>query len=305
MLTLPGGEGETELAIRQDGTYLITGGLGGLGLAVAEWLAERGARHLLLLGRRVPTAAVQLQLDALAAQGVTVTVAQADVSDKQRLQAILDQIDAAYPLCGVIHGAGVLDDGALQQQNSARFAKVLAPKVQGAWNLHLLTQGMALDFFVLFSSAAALLGSRGQANYAAANAFLDALAHHRHAQGLPGLSIDWGAWAEVGMAAQLVRTQRTQLAAQGMRAIAPAQGVAALAHLLGQPTPQVGVIPVNWATVMDNGAFSNPFFDAFRAQALTAAQHAVNATSQSIRQQLALATPTRLTACYCPMCNVK
>jgi acyl carrier protein len=105
------------------------------------------------------------------------------------------------------------------------------------------------------------------------------------------LSIDWGAWAEVGMAAQLVRTQRTQLAAQGMRAIAPAQGVAALAHLLGQPTPQVGVIPVNWATVMDNGAFSNPFFAAFRKQAPTAAQHTVNATSQSIRQQLALATP--------------
>jgi myxalamid-type polyketide synthase MxaB len=240
-------------AVHADATYLVTGGLGGLGLAVARWLAERGTRHLLLVGRRGPGAEAQAQLAALAESGVVVTVAQADVSDRAAVASLLDGIDAAHPLRGVIHAAGVLDDGALMQQSSERFARVFAPKVAGAWHLHELTQvlaqrtGQELDFFVLFSSGSSVVGNQGQAIYAAANAFLDALAHRRRALGLPGLSINWGAWAEVGMAAGLVKRQAAQLAAQGTGVIAPEQGLAVLGHLIRRHSPQVAVLPVNWS----------------------------------------------------------
>jgi len=149
------------------------------------------------------------------------------------------------PLRGVVHAAGVLADGILLQMDPARFRAVMAPKVDGAWNLHVLTAGRALDFFVLFASAAGVLGSPGQGNYAAANAFLDALAHHRQARGLAALSIDWGPWSEVGLAARPDRGGR--LAAQAMKSLDPGQGVACLARLWSTPAPQVGVMPVDWA----------------------------------------------------------
>ncbi|MCB0183410.1 MAG: SDR family NAD(P)-dependent oxidoreductase, partial [Caldilineaceae bacterium] len=241
-----------EIVIREDATYLITGGMGGIGLAVADWLATQGARHLLLLGRSQPNAGAQERIAALREQGVTVTVAQADVTDYAQLDTTLVQIDASAPLRGVIHSVGVMDDGALLQQSWERFARVFAPKIQGAWHLHTLTKELPLDFFVLFSSGASLLGSRGQANHAGANAFLDAFAHYRHAQGLPALAINWGAWAEIGAAADLVRTTQAQMAEAGQGVIPPAQGIAALAHLLfgelgRQEVSQVGVTPILWA----------------------------------------------------------
>ena len=136
------------------------------------------------------------------------------------------------------------------QQQWTRFAAVMAPKVAGAWNLHLLTQELKLDHFVLFSSAASVLGATGQGNYAAANAFLDALAHYRRAQGLPGMSINWGPWAEVGMAA----TDRigVRLAAQGIEALTPARGLAALGQLLQHPVAQIGVLPIDWPTFLSS-----------------------------------------------------
>ncbi|MEZ4681402.1 MAG: SDR family NAD(P)-dependent oxidoreductase [Caldilineaceae bacterium] len=239
-----------QIAIRADGTYLVTGGLGGLGLQTALWLVDQGARHLLLLGRSHPQPAAQQQLAALAANGVTVTVAQADVTDRARLYDLLSAIDERYPLRGMIHSAGVLDDGALVQQEWSRFHKVLAPKVQGAWHLHTLAAELSaqvdLDFFVLYSSAAGLMGSRGQANHAAANAFLDALAHYRAAQGLPARSINWGAWSEVGAAAEKVAREAQQMQQQGIGIISPTQGVTVLGALLEQGAAQVGVIPINW-----------------------------------------------------------
>lgn len=240
------GEIPEQQVIRADGTYLITGGLGALGLLAARWLVEAGATHLLLLGRSQPNAAAQATLTELRQLGATVTIAQVDVADAGQMAAVLRTIDAAFPLRGVIHAAGVLDDGALINQLWSRFTPVLAPKMLGAWHLHCLTKETPLDFFVLFSSVAALLGSAGQANHAAANAFLDALAHTRRSQGLPALSINWGAWANVGQAAGYV----AQLAGTGMSAIAPAQGVAVLAHLLGKGQAelgaQVGVVPLDW-----------------------------------------------------------
>lgn len=151
------------------------------------------------------------------------------------------------PLAGVVHAAGVLDDGVLLQQDWQRFHGVMAPKIDGAWNLHVLTRNMPLDFFVCFSSVAAVLGSPGQGNYAAANAFMDGLAHHRGALGLPGLSINWGPWAEVGMAAGQGRQGQARWATGGLQAIPPDQGLLALGQLLRSGAVQVGVIPVDWS----------------------------------------------------------
>ncbi|MEZ4737709.1 MAG: SDR family NAD(P)-dependent oxidoreductase, partial [Caldilineaceae bacterium] len=271
-------------------TYLITGGLSGLGLATAEWLASQGATQLLLMGRSQPTSAAEAQLTELRNQGISVTVAQADVTNRVQVQATLDSIDPAYPLRGIIHAAGVLDDGALMQQSWARFAKVLAPKIQGAWHLHELSKALPLDFFVLFSSSASLLGKRGQANHAAANAMLDALAHFRRAQGLPALTINWGGWSEIGSAAELIRTQQTELASQGVGVIAPQQGIAALASLIAQPVAQVAVMPMQWSRYLATSAVPSAFLADFVDQVATASAPtpptATPKTGSNIRERL-------------------
>lgn len=237
---------EQQLPIRSDRTYLITGGLRGLGLLTAQWLVEQGARYLVLIGRRQPTSETQRKLDEWRAAGATITVACVDVTNRSRVADVFAAVDPAHPLAGVIHAAGVLADGALQQQDQMRFRKVLAPKLLGTWNLHTLTKGMDLDFFVLFSSVAGLLGNGGQVNHAAANAFLDVFAHYRQAQQLPGVSINWGAWAEVGAAAEIVKQSRTQFVSTGIGAISPSLGLQTFAHLFGQPTAQVAVAPIDW-----------------------------------------------------------
>jgi NAD(P)-dependent dehydrogenase (short-subunit alcohol dehydrogenase family)/acyl carrier protein len=236
---------ESSPTIRAGGTYLITGGLGGIGLAVARWLVAQGARCLALVGRSDPPESTQAILNELRSEGATVVTVRADASRREEAARVLDQIDRELPpLCGVLHAAGVLDDGVITQLTAPRLRAALAPKVDGAWHLHELTRERPLDCFVLFSSAAALLGSPGQANYAAANAFLDSLAHHRHALGLPALSINWGPWAEVGLAAaQANRGQR--LALQGIGSLTRAQGLQALGRLLGQPAPQAAVLKFN------------------------------------------------------------
>nr|AHN91574.1 polyketide synthase [Cylindrospermopsis raciborskii CHAB358] len=235
----------SKMPIRPDATYLITGGFGGLGLLVARWMVEQGATHLFLMGRSQPKPAAQKQLQEIAALGATVTVVQADVGIRSQVADVLAQIDKAYPLAGIIHTAGVLDDGILLQQNWARFSKVFAPKLEGAWHLHTLTEEMPLDFFICFSSTAGLLGSGGQANYAAANAFLDAFAHHRRIQGLPALSINWDAWSQVGMAVRLQQasSQSTTVGQDSSTLeISPEQGLQIFAYLLQQPSAQIAAI---------------------------------------------------------------
>ena len=183
-----------------EATYLITGGLGGLGRAVATWLVEQGARHLVLMGRSAPSASAQQTLDALRKAGAHVVVARGDVARADDVASVIESIRMSMPpLRGVVHAAGVLDDGIVAHLDQRRLRDVMAPKVDGAWNLHALTRDVDLDFFVLFSSAASVLGSPGQAHYAAANSFLDALAWHRRAEGRSALSINWGPWAEVGL----------------------------------------------------------------------------------------------------------
>ncbi len=206
------GEVPPPLRLRDDATYLISGGLGGIGWPLVEAWIERGARHLVLLGRSAPSAEQQRRLADHAQRGVTVRVLGADVTDGAALAARWATLQGDLPpLRGVVHAAGVLDDAALLRHTERHLRDVLAPKLLGGENLLRLTEGAPLDFFVLFSSLAGVLGSPGQASYAAANAGLDALAHELRGRGVPALSIAWGPW-EVGFAAGHQET----LAARGV-----------------------------------------------------------------------------------------
>jgi aryl carrier-like protein len=168
----------------------------------------------------------------------------ADVCDPQDVRRALDLPGHMPPLRGIVHSAGVLDDGLATELDRERIARVMAPKVAGAWNLHLATGAHELDFFVLFSSVIGVLGAPAQASYAAANAFLDALAHFRRSRGLPALSIDWSGWSEIGMAAEASRHGRSIVSEVGT--LSPAQGVEALGRLLETGEAQVAVLPFRW-----------------------------------------------------------
>lgn len=231
-----------------DGSYLITGGLGALGLTLAEWLVQQGARHLVLTSRQGllnQSEEKQQKIRALENQGATVKVVAADVSDYQQMSQLFAQIQLNSPkLRGIIHAAGVLNDCSIAQMDSETFTKVFQPKVTGAWNLHQLTQDLSLDFFVCFSSMSALLGSRGQLHYAAANSFLDGLVYHRQSLGLPGLSINWGPWAEGGMATQ---GYEVGLKRMGIEPLEPTAALQVLGGLLGSASMQTMVAAINWS----------------------------------------------------------
>jgi acyl transferase domain-containing protein/acyl carrier protein len=229
-----------------DARYLIVGGLGDLGLLLAQWLVDHGARYLALMSRREPAVAERAAVARLETSGAEVRLIRGDVAKEAEVaQAVGTLRRLPQPLRGVFHCAGLLDDGVLEQQTWRRFEHVLAPKVIGAWNLHRCTRDLPLDFFVLFSSVASLLGSPGQANHAAANAYLDALAWHRRADRLSAVSINWGAWASIGAAARSGLSER--LALRGFGEIAPDEGLAALQSLLVWPKPQIGMVPIDWS----------------------------------------------------------
>jgi short-subunit dehydrogenase/acyl carrier protein len=217
---------------------LITGGTGGVGLRFAEWLVSRGARHLQLLSRRGGDATSEAVIAPLRAKGADVRIVRIDIADAVGLKTLLEEIPKSAPLKGILHAAGVLDDHSLLGQSFASFVEVARPKWTGAWNLHLLTHGLKLDFFVLFSSATALIGMPGQANYSAANNMLGSLAAYRHGRGLPALSIAWGPWAGAGMAAAL------HPADFGFGWITAEEGTAALERLLTTGEAEATVLPV-------------------------------------------------------------
>ncbi|HEY2517940.1 MAG TPA: SDR family NAD(P)-dependent oxidoreductase [Polyangiaceae bacterium] len=226
--------------IRSDGTVLVTGGLGGLGLRIAECLVEhRGARHLVLVGRSAASAERTARIEALRAKGATVAVAQADVADLAQVRALLASIPSDAPLRVVVHAAGVAGSAPVVDLDDARLSAIFAPKAQGAWNLHVATAGMPLDYFVLFSSIQAVVGSATQGGYAAANAFLDALAHQRRSEGLIAQSLNWGAWAGEGMASRLDETERVRLARAGFGMITADEGIRLFERAIDRSEPQL------------------------------------------------------------------
>ena len=237
--------------IRADGTYLITGGAGALGLHVAHYFSERGAGALILAGRREMSDSARQQVTQMEARGTRVVFVSVDVTDPvslERIDTVLAQ--GLPPLRGVIHSAGVLDDGTLASQNLSRFKTVLDSKVRGTWNLHQMTRDLPIDFFILFSSAAAIWGNAGQGNYAAANSFLDSLAHERNRQGLPAVSINWFAWSGEGMAKDLSDMLNRGLL-RGFEPIEPQEGLDALYDLLGGSPAQIVAVPVDWKVVFE------------------------------------------------------
>ena len=200
-----------------------------------------------LVGRRAPEPSAQAVIHELEQAGAEMLVLRADVSNREDVQSVFEQADKRALVRGIVHAAGILDDGVLLQQNAERFRRTMAPKVAGAWNLHEATLERDLDFFVCFSSAASLLGSRGQGNYAAANAFLDGLACYRRARGLPALSINWGPWGEVGMAATMDERATRRMHEQGWEPLQTKEGMEILGELMADGEIQVGVLPIQWS----------------------------------------------------------
>lgn len=236
--------------IKPGRSYLVTGGLGGLGLEIMNWLAEKGAQSIVLIGRSAPSEEAGRKIDAVRGMGVDVVTLRADVTDAGDVAKVVETIEKGrHPLAGIIHSAGVLDDGTIMLQTPEKFNKVLAPKVKGAWNLHQLTQHIELDFFVCFSSIASIVGWAGQSNYASANAFMDTLAFHRRALGKPALTINWGPWGGSGMAASLDARDIQRMKDAGMEALSPEQGLAAMSRLLAYKVPQAGVFDLNWSLI--------------------------------------------------------
>ena len=228
---MPEAPGAPAARVTAEGSYLVTGGLGALGLIAARWLVAHGARHLILLARRAPSDSVARTLDELRTLGAEVSVVRGDVTRRDDVEHAVAAAAARRPLRGVVHAAGALDDGVIANLDRDRFSRVLASKIDGALHLDEATRSAPLDFFVCFSSAIGVLGSPGQANYAAANAGLDAVVARRRAQGRPALSLAWGPWARVGMAAA-GRDRGRRLAARGLASLAPEDGIEAFGRLL-------------------------------------------------------------------------
>jgi NADPH:quinone reductase-like Zn-dependent oxidoreductase/acyl carrier protein len=245
------------MTFRADATYLITGGLGGFGLAVARWMVEQGARHLALMGRRgIHSPEAQQAVDTLRQQGACVRVAAADVSRSEQVAAVLADVAASGPpLRGVIHAAMVLEDCLLTKLDRDCLHRVLGPRVGGAWHLHTQTLGMPLDFFVCFSSMASVFGLPGQTPYVSSNTFLDALAFCRRSLGLPGLTVNWGYLGEVGYVARNEKLGE-RFEGQGLRSFSPQEATAVLGRLLRHDSVQVGVVRMDWGQWRGLGAGS-------------------------------------------------
>ncbi len=234
----------TDFSAEREASYLITGGLGALGLRTAHWLAENGAGHLVLIGRRSPSESALAAIEQIEQLGAKVVVESVDITDRTNVHRLLEMIAGDLPpLKGIVHAAGVLDDGMVSDQNWARFEKVLGPKKIGARILHESTADLPLEFFILYSSAASVLGSPGQANYATANAFLDGLAHERVQAGLPALSVNWGPWLE-GMAA--TEAIAKGLAQQGITPLTAEESHQVLEQLIAGGWVQATVLDADW-----------------------------------------------------------
>ncbi len=276
-----------------EGTVLIVGGTGVLGTLLARHLvSHHGARNLLLISRKGRAvdgaAAIESELTEL---GASVRIASCDAADRDALQGLLAEISVEHPLTAVIHAAGVLDDAVFDAQTPRHLEAVLRPKIDAAWNLHELTACADLSAFVLFSSAASVFGSRGQANYAAANAFLDALAQRRRHQGLPGVSLAWGWWAQAtGMTGHLDEHDRKRMSRVGFVPMSSEEGLALFDAALRQPRSFVMPAQLDLAAIRSDSAVTglSPMFRGLiRATRRTAGSPAEVESCSDLRQRLA------------------
>jgi amino acid adenylation domain-containing protein len=233
-------------SLDDESCYLLTGGVGGLGLKVAEYLVASGVRKVVLAARNAPSENGWRAVRGLEARGASVAVVEADVGTKEGAERLLDACRKTGTLRGVFHLAGVTEDATVANQSAQRFERVMSPKVNGAWFLHQMTQSMPLDLFVCFSSDSSLLGYASQTHYSAANGFLDGLACHRQALGLPSLTINWGPWADVGISSRVAEKYRTRMMRQGRYFLPSNLAIQALDLLLAQPSAQVAVLPIDW-----------------------------------------------------------
>ncbi len=255
-------------SLRTDRAYLVTGGLGGIGITVARWLADKGAGAIVLNGRRDPDPEAQKVIDELRARGVTVQVEIADVTDSAAIDAMLERIDESLPpLAGVIHSVGVIDDAIVANQTWEQFERVVSPKVLGAWNLHRATMNRDLDLFVIFSSTAGILGGPGQSNHAAANTFLDQLAGHRRAMGLAGQAIAWGAWSEVGEAAERQESIGRWLSERGIQWMSPERGIQTFDFLVRQDWTNAVAASIDWEGILSGTQGMPAMLERFAASA--------------------------------------
>jgi amino acid adenylation domain-containing protein len=296
--------GNEPVAFQADASYLIAGGLGGFGLETARWLAQRGARSLILVSRRGKANDEDRQSIAeMEGLGVRVTIAKADVACEKDVSCLLATIARDLPpLRGIFHAAMVLEDCLLQNLDRDRMQRVLAPKVRGAWNLHKQTQHLPLDYFVLFSSLSSVFGHPGQGNYAAANAFLDSLAWHRRSRGLPCLTINWGHLGEVGY---LARRQELsdRLTRQGILPFSVGEAMKLLERAIQRQSTQISVMRVDWSRwkgLSVTGRVSPRFADLMQ---MASASQNDNAHNTSLRTKVRSAStderPTVLTTILC------
>ncbi len=243
--------GTEAMQLSADASYLVTGGLGGFGLRTAQWLVEKGARQLILLSRSGPASEeAQAAMAAFEQQGVTVIAAACDITDRAALASLLERAKGELaPLRGIVHAATVIDDGLIRNLNAERIQKVLAPKIDGARHLDALTRETELDFFVLYSSATTLFGNPGQANYVAANHWLEAFAANRRAAGLPATCVRWGAIEDVGFLARNTRTRDALQERLGGSALRSDDALNVLEQMLLTPGPSLGVLELEWGAL--------------------------------------------------------
>lgn len=239
--------------VRGDATYLVTGGLGMLGRSVAKWLISKGAKHLVLTGRNASSEAAQEVFSAAEINSAAIHVVAADISRDEDVSRLIQTIrNELPPLKGVVHSAGVLDDGILAQLDWDRFAPLFEPRVYGSWLLHEYTKALALDFFILKSSLLSLLGSAGQGNYTASSAFLDSLAAHRRAAGLPATAINWCAWSGGGLATVSGARGEQMWSSLGVKFVSPDLAMAAFDKLMHRDVDQIAVAVADWPTYADS-----------------------------------------------------
>jgi len=240
---------ERQLQVRADASYLVTGGLGMLGRSVAKWLISKGAKHLVLTGRKASADAAKELFRAAEACGATVNIVASDTSRDDDLRELMRTISEKFPpLKGVVHSVGVLDDGILAQLDWDRFSRVFEPKVYGSWLLHELTKSLELDFFILQSSLLGVLGSAGQANYSASNSFVDSLAAHRRDTGLPATAINWSAWSGGGLATASGARGEAMWSSLGVKFVSPDLAMDGFDKLMHRDVDQIAVAIADWPT---------------------------------------------------------